>query len=64
MFRIMGKDGVPTGTVYQHRSEAETYWHASVGKGPARFDENVRDNEITVFDADNNEVGAISRPRA
>lgn len=63
MFRIIDKQGVPTGTVYQNQSEAETYWRASVQGGEPEFREGVRENEITVFDPDGNEVGAIAKPR-
>lgn len=63
-FRIMDKDGSPTGTVYQNRSEAETYWKASVANPPAEFRDGVRDGEVTVFDAKGDEIGSISLPRA
>lgn len=63
MFRILGKDGVPTGTTYANRSEAETYWRASVEKGPAEFRDDVREGQIAVFDADGNEQGGIAIPR-
>lgn len=62
MFTILDKNGVAVAT-YANRSEAETYWRASVTNGAPKFDETVRDGEVTVFDGENKEVGAIRLPR-
>lgn len=58
MWQVLDKDGMVI-TGYANRSEAETYFRASVTNGAPRFDEGVREGEITVFDGEDNEVGSI-----
>ena len=62
MFQILDKNGAVV-TTYANQSEAETYWRASVNNGAPRFDDSVREGEITVFDGKDEEVGAIRKPR-
>lgn len=61
-FKILDKDGTPV-TKYENLSEAVTYWQHSAGPAGPKFDREVRENEITVFDSAGNEVGAISVPK-
>lgn len=62
MVTVVDKEGNPVAK-YANLSEAVTYWQHSAGEGGPRFDKSVRENEITVFNQQDEEVGAIKLPR-
>jgi hypothetical protein len=62
MVTVVDREGNPVAK-YGNLSEAVTYWQHSAGEGGPRFDKGVRENELTVFNKDGEEVGAIKIPR-
>lgn len=62
MVTVVDREGTPVAK-YANLSEAVTYWQHSAGEGGPRFDKDVRENEVTVFNKDGEEVGGIKIPR-
>ena len=63
MYQCIDNEGKVVAT-YANESEARSYWVASATAAPVDFDPNVREGEITVFDATKTEVGSIKLPKS